>query len=62
MPIGMAKTRKPQWERKPCGCVKTRLSVGRVLVRCRKHRGKPTDSGRLLCYFDDDGLLKREVA
>lgn len=56
----MEKKRKPKWERKPCGCVKTELSIGKVLVRCTRHRGKPSKSGRVLCYFDDAGIVQRE--
>ena len=50
---------KPKWERKPCGCVKTQVSMGKVMVRCIKHRGKPSKSGRLLAHFDDDGIVRR---
>lgn len=49
---------KPKWERKPCGCVKTNLSIGRAMIRCPKHRGKP--SKRVLCYFED-GIVRREA-
>lgn len=56
---GMAKKRKSNWERKPCGCVKTTLSIGRVLVRCTKHRDKRYSGSRVLCYFEDDGRVTR---
>lgn len=50
---------KPKWERKPCGCIKTDLPrAGKVMVRCTKHRGKP--SKRTLAYFDPDGIVKLE--
>lgn len=49
---------KPKWNRKPCGCVKAELPLsGRVMIRCRRHRGKA--SKRLLAYFDDDGIVRR---
>ena len=49
-------------EKKPkCKCWKTKLPLsGRVVVRCEKHRGKPSKSGRLVCYFDEDGIVRRE--
>lgn len=51
---------KPKWEREPCGCVKTDLpSTGRVMIRCPKHRGKPTK--RLACYFDEHWIVQREA-
>jgi len=50
---------KTQWEKKPCGCVKTTLPrAGKVAIRCTKHRGKP--SKRTLCYFDDAGMVRAE--
>lgn len=49
---------KPRWDKKPCGCVKTNLSIGRVMIRCTKHRDKP--SKRALCYFDEDGIVRRD--
>lgn len=56
----MAKKRKPEWERKKCGCVKTELpSVGKVLIRCARHRDKPYDGKRVLCYWDDSGIVQR---
>lgn len=49
---------KRRWNKKSCGCVKTNLpSAGRVLIRCSLHRGKP--SKRELCYFDQDGIVRR---
>lgn len=55
---GMKKT---QWDRKSCGCVKTTLPrVGKVAIRCAKHRGKPAKTGRTLCYFDDAGMVRSE--
>lgn len=57
----MAKKRKTEWERKECGCVKTNLPrSGRVMIRCTKHRGKP--SKRELAYFDADGIVRKEAA
>lgn len=51
---------KPRWDRKPCGCVKANLSCsGRVMIRCMKHRGKP--SKRALAYFDADGIVRKEA-
>ena len=44
------------WEPKACGCVKARLSIGKVMIRCERHRGKP--SKRLLCHFED-GMVRR---
>lgn len=60
MPSVMEKKRKAKWKRKPCGCVKTELTIGKVMVRCIRHRGKPTKSDRLLCYFDDAGIINWE--
>lgn len=48
-----------RWKRKPCGCVKTTLSIGKVVIRCSRHRGKP--SKRLACYFDEQGIVQREA-
>lgn len=53
--------KKPRWKRKPCGCVKTTLNIGRVVIRCPKHRGKPAKSGWVLCYWDADGIVRREA-
>jgi len=51
---------KPKWDRRPCGCVKTNLPrSGRVMIRCTKHRGKP--SKRRLAYFDDAGVVRSEL-
>lgn len=61
MHSGMANKSKSKWKRKPCGCVKTTLSIGPVLVRCVKHRGKPAKDGRVLCYFDDDGQVRQQA-
>ena len=62
MPSGMAKKRKLKWERKrSCKCLKANLPIaGRVLVRCELHRGKPSKSRRLLCYWDADGIVRLE--
>jgi hypothetical protein len=57
MPVGMAKKRAPNWDRKPCGCIKTELSIGKVVVRCERHRGKP--SKRIVLYWDE-GQVRRE--
>ena len=50
-------------EKKPkCKCWKTTLPLtGRVVVRCEKHRGKPSKSGRLVCYLDEDGIVRRDT-
>lgn len=58
----MGKTRKLKWKKEPCacGCVKTELAIGRVVIRCTRHRGKPSKGGRIVCYFDDDGIVQRE--
>lgn len=45
-----------RWEKKPCGCVKTELSIGKVAIRCTRHRGKKTK--RQLAYFDEDGIVR----
>jgi hypothetical protein len=50
--LRMAKKRKFKWDRKPCGCIRTKLSVGRVVIRCTRHRGKPA-KGRILAYWDE---------
>lgn len=57
----MAKKRKPpEWERKDCGCIKTTLpSVGKVLIRCTRHRDKAYKGKRTLCYFDDQGIVQK---
>ena len=48
------------WKRKPCGCIKADLPrAGKVSIRCSRHRGKP--SKRLLCYFGEDGIVRREA-
>lgn len=55
------KKRKPEWNRKDCGCVRTELpSVGKVLIRCARHREKPYAGKRVLCYWGDDGIVRRE--
>lgn len=52
---------KPRWNRKPCGCVNTRLpSFGKVAIRCERHRGKPAKKGRPLAYLDANGIVRRE--
>jgi hypothetical protein len=51
---------KSRWDKKPCGCVKTKLPrAGRVVIRCTKHRGKP--SRRTLAYFDENGQVRLEA-
>jgi hypothetical protein len=46
------------WEQKDCGCVKARLErAGRVLIRCERHREKPSRK-RLVCHFED-GMVRR---
>jgi len=58
----MDKQRKAKWEKKEkCGCVKARLPrAGKLMIRCTKHRGKPTKTDRRLCYFDDTGMVRAE--
>lgn len=52
----------PKWNRRPCGCVKTSLpKAGKVLIHCSKHRGRPEKEGRLVCYFDDDRIVRVEA-
>lgn len=52
---------KPKWERQACGCVKANLTIaGRVMIRCTRHRGKP--SKRELAYFDSDGIVRKDAA
>ena len=53
------KPRTPEWDKKPCGCVKTELSIGKVLIRCARHREKPYGGKRVRCYWDD-GMVRRE--
>lgn len=62
MPSVMTTQRKLKWTRKSsCKCVKTDLpQTGPVIIRCAEHRGIPSKSGRLLCYWDDDGIVRRE--
>lgn len=53
---GMEKKRK-------CKCRKENLpQAGRVVIRCAEHRGKPSKKGRLLCYWDADGIVRREAS
>lgn len=59
MPSAMKKKRKPKWDQKPCGCVKTKLQGRRATIRCKRHRGKPPKSGALY-YFDDAGLVRED--
>lgn len=51
-------------EKKPkCKCLKMDLpNAGKVVVRCEKHRGKPSKKGRMVCYLDADGIVRREDA
>ncbi len=49
---------KPRWNKKPCGCVKTELSVGKAVIRCTRHRGK--SSKRTLLYLDEAGIVRAE--
>lgn len=60
MPSVMAKKRKLKWDQKPCGCVKTTLSIGRVVIRCPRHRGKASKK-RMLCFWDAEGIVQRET-
>lgn len=61
--FSMSKLRKPKWERKlSCECVKADLPKSRrVVIRCAEHRGKLSKSGRVLCYRDADGIVRREA-
>jgi len=51
---------KPSWDKRACGCIKANLRAGKVMIRCEKHLDKPTKSGRLLCYFDSDGIVRSD--
>jgi hypothetical protein len=52
---------KVLWKRKACGCVNSYLaSAGPVSIRCARHRGKRAKKGRALCYFDSEGIVRRE--
>lgn len=53
--------KRERWNPKPCGCVKAQLftSGEKVMIRCERHRGKP--SKRTLCYFDADGIVRVET-
>lgn len=52
---------KPKWEKQECGCIKANLtSAGRVMIRCSRHRGKP--SKRELCYFGEGTIVTKEAA
>jgi hypothetical protein len=59
----MAKKGKVKWEKRAkCGCVKATLPrSGKVMIRCTKHRGRPTKTDRTLCYFDENGQVKLEA-
>ena len=58
MPSVMGKT---TWEKKACGCIKTELRAsGKVVIRCKQHLGKQSKK-RTVCYFDDGGIVRREV-
>jgi len=57
---GMAKKRKFQWDRRPCGCVITKLSIGPAIIRCAKHEGKPDKKGRVVLRFTEEGLVRAE--
>lgn len=49
------------WVQRKCGCVKATLPhSGKVAIRCPKHRGKKCKKGRLLCYFDEEGIVRTE--
>ncbi len=53
---------KVRWKSKPCGCVNTRSpGIGKMTIRCSRHRGKPSKKGRLLCYFDEAGIVRLET-
>lgn len=60
MPRGMAKS---DWDKQPCGCIKTELrSAGKVVIRCKQHLGLATKKGnRIVCYFDDNGIVRRDM-
>jgi hypothetical protein len=56
---GMEKMSKAKWEKKPCGCVKTKLqNAGKVLIHCQRHSSREYEGNRLPCYFDEDGLVR----
>lgn len=59
MTCRMSKQSKAKWEKKTCGCVKTKLSVGKVIIRCDRHRGKPSKT-RVLCYWDEGQVRLEE--
>lgn len=49
-----------KWKRKDCGCVKTTLSVGnvgKVVIRCGRHLGKPSKRRAVLHWQDIDGTM-----
>lgn len=48
---------KPEWNRKPCGCIRATLSVGKVVIRCTRHESKPSKK-RLVCHWKD-GIVVR---
>lgn len=50
------------YKRKKCGCVNAVLTIGPAAIRCARHRGKRAKKGRALCYFDSDGIVRREHA
>lgn len=53
---------RERWRAKACGCVKAQLfrSGTKVMIRCERHRGKPSKK-RLLCYIDSDGIVRAET-
>lgn len=61
MPSVMDKTSKTKWKRKKCGCIVTELrNAGPVVIQCEGHRGTPDKKGRTLCFFDEEGIVRRE--
>lgn len=55
-----AKMSRSRWTPKECGCVKATLpEAGKVTIRCEQHREKPPKKGRLHCYFDENGMVRR---
>lgn len=44
-----------------CKCLKMNLpKSGRVVIRCPEHLGKPSKSGRMVCYIGADGIVRQE--
>lgn len=51
-----------RWNPRKCGCVKANLpQSGKVMVRCARHRGKPSKKGRMLAYFGESTIVTKEA-